>query len=113
MSQAVIQLLLITTFIVLPILALLLVRFQRNRIKNWRVSAKTLLGGSLIGIPIVFLLYNARGYTVQDTWDFLMWYGGGFLYHSVILYLWIFLFKRLLPEATDGDVSGKFGEVPK
>lgn len=113
MSQAVMKLLLITTFIGLPIFAWLLVRFRRDRIKDWRANAKALLGGSLIGIPIVFLLYKARGYTVQDTWDFLTWYGGGFLYHFAILYLWIFLFKRISPEATAGGGSGKYGEVSK
>lgn len=108
MDQAVIQLLLITTFIVLPIFAWFMVRFQPDRVKDWRTSAKVALKGTLIGIPIAFLLNKVRWHSVQDTLDFLTWYGVGFLYHFTVLYLWIALFKRIFPEATATNGSAKY-----
>lgn len=94
MNKSVIELLTLTTLIVLPLLAWFVVHSPLKRV--WRgIRIRDLLVGAALGIPVVFLLYALRGYSVNDTWHFLVWYGGGFLYHWVVLSLWIRLFRRI------------------
>lgn len=94
MSRSVVEVLLIATFIVFPLFAWVMLHFLPNRVANWRKHARALVLGTLLGVPLVFLLYKMRGYTVQQTWDFVIPYVSGFFYFDAIFLLWISLFKR-------------------
>ncbi len=95
MNRSVVEILLIATFVVFPIFAWVMLRFLPNRVANWRRYVRNWILGTIVGVPLVFLLYKIRGYTVQQTWDFVIPYASGSFYFLAIHLLWIALFKRL------------------